>query len=136
MSVNFVSTNEVDVQTARCANLLAAVIAQAIRDAAIKPSDDERKHRRNSRHAYRAIKFLFKKNAIFDLYASLIGLNGDSIRAALLGNSDLGKQSLFTEQQRRIIKVRHIWHTANPNPLKPTDLNYLERETKEDKEEK
>lgn len=126
--IDLVSTRTTDVQTARCAQLLAAVISQAIKDAAIKPSDEERKHRRNSRHAYRAIKFLFEKKGIFDAYAYMIGMSGDSIRAALLSNVTLQKQSLFTEEERRIIKVRHLWYLGNPNPLKASDLNYLERE--------
>lgn len=130
--IDLVSTKTTDVQAARCAQLLAAVISQAIKDAAIKPFADEKKNRRNSRHAYRAMKFLFEKRGPFDAYAYLIGINPDAIRAALLGNARLNQSSaskaLFSEQDRRIIKLRHYWYKQNPNPLRASDLNYLERE--------
>lgn len=116
--IDFVSTREgMDVQSARCARLLAAVIAQAIKDAAHPPNDTERKARGNSGHAYRAIKFLFESDGPMDVYANLIGTSGDEIRRALLSDERLLPHSSFKAEDRRTIKTRHIWSLTNSKPV-------------------
>lgn len=135
--IDLISTRDgVDAQSKRCAHLLAAVIAQAIKDAARRPTKDERKSRRNTRHAYRSIKFLFEPNGPFEAYANLIGLTAESIREALLSRRHLnpmpGWKSLFSEQERRIIQLRHHWYMIDNQPLKASDLTYRESEDEED----
>lgn len=135
--IDLISTRDgVDVQSRRCAQLLAAVIAQAIKDAAHRPTKEERKNRRNTRHAYRSIKFLFEKNGPFEAYSQLIGLTAESIREALLSRRRLntmpGWKSLFSDQERRIIQMRHYWYMRDNQPLKASDLTYRENEDEED----
>lgn len=121
--IDFVSTRDkIDVDTVRCARLLAAIIAQAIRDAAIKPTKDEKKFRRNHKHAYLSMTFLFEPHGAFDVYAGLIGVDAESIRSALLSRRRLSNSShvkhLFNDQDRRIIQMRHAWYMRDKTPLK------------------
>lgn len=135
--IDLVSTRDnIDIQSKRCAQLLAAVIGQAIKDAAAKPGDEERKKRRNSRHAYKAIKFLFEKHGVFDVYAHLIGMSGQDIRKALLSRRPLNpkQKAIFSNDERRIIQIRYLWYKADQSPLKPSDLNYREYEDKDDQD--
>lgn len=114
--IDFVSTREgMDVQSARCARLLAAVIAHAIRDAAQKPNDSEKQARGNSGHAYRAIRFLFEPGTAFEVYAQLIGTSAEEIRRNLLGNDRLLPHSSFKAEDRRNIKIRYNWYINNPD---------------------
>lgn len=111
---DFLSTREnTDPQSARCARLIAAIIAQAIKDASDTPLKEESDKKRNMNDAAKAMKFLFGKNTLFPLYASLIGLDAKNIRENLLGNHKLsegpGLSSFFKESDRRIIKIRHVW---------------------------
>lgn len=135
--IDLISTRDgVDAQSRRCAQLLAAVIAQAIKDAAHRPTKEERRNRRNTRHAYRSIKFLFEKNGPFEVYSHLIGMTAESIREALLSRRRLntmpGWKSLFSDQERRIIQMRHYWYMRDNQPLKASDLTYRENEDEED----
>jgi hypothetical protein len=112
--IDFVSTRQTtDPQTAACARLLAAVIAQAIKDACAPMSGEEKKQERNlNTDARQAIKFLFGADSVFPLYAVLIGSSADDIRAALLrranaaGDADRG----ISDMQRRIVAGRMRWH--------------------------
>jgi hypothetical protein len=112
MSVDFLSTRETtSIETRRCANLVLAIIVQAIRDAAEKPTKDELQLRKNNSLARSAVEFLFKSGSNFEAYAVLIGLNAQSIREALLSDVALGSstEKLFSEQMRRVIKMRQRW---------------------------
>ncbi len=65
--------------------LLAAVIAQAIRDACQPVDKREISVGKNLHlHARMAMHFLFGRNPAFDAYASLIGGSAGAMRAALL----------------------------------------------------
>lgn len=122
--LDLVSTREdVDPQTARCANLLAAVIADAVRQAAQSPSrrEVELKRSLDSEAAYHpglSTWFLFDDESPFSHYAQLIGLSAQDMREALLSDRPLlertskGAPPPFTAIQRRIIKMRHQWYLA------------------------
>lgn len=91
--IDFVSTRSTtDVQTAACARLLAAVIAQAIRDAAqpFREKDRSKDLAMSSAEieAREAVRFLFGGGSAFPLYASLIGSSAEAIRHALLNSPD------------------------------------------------
>jgi hypothetical protein len=106
--IDFISSRtDIDDQTAACARLIAAVIAQAIRDACERPSNQE-KHLELNRHvdALHAIDFLFNNASVFPRYAALIGASHESIRSALLEPTGGG----IDEGQRRIIRIRLQWY--------------------------
>lgn len=122
--IDFVSTRQTtDAQTAACARLLAAVIAQAIKDAC-KPmtADEKRKEKNLDSEARQAIQFLFGTDSVFPLYASLIGSSAESIRFALLNKAEdmvqVASRS-FSDMDRRVLKGRMRWRGEfmQPNVL-------------------
>ena len=132
--MDLVSTRDgTDVQSARCARLLASVIAQAIKDAAVTPFGEEKKRRRNAGNSFRAIQFLFEPQGVFDVYASLIGSSGDDIRRALLNRHRLhpGHRTLFSDRDRRVIQLRYHWYRNDKNPLRELRAEIEEEEEHE-----
>lgn len=113
--LDLVSTRGVDPETRGCAQLLAAVIADACKNACSPPSDREKKLRRNIDTADSdpdaSMRFLFERGSPFALYASFIGLEAESLRIALLGNRLAGPNTdrVFTEADRRAFRVRYQW---------------------------
>jgi len=109
--IDFVSTRQTtDAQTAACARLLAAVIAQAIKDAC-KPMTADEKRNLDS-EARQAIQFLFGADSVFPLYASLIGSSAEAIRFALLNKAEdmvPAASRGFSDMDRRILKGRMRW---------------------------
>ena len=123
--LDLVSTrDDVDPQTARCANLLAAVIADAVRQAAQHPSKREQQLERNldsevsNYHPGMSTWFLFDDESPFSQYAQLIGLSATDMREALLDDRPLLERTTkntpapFTTMDRRTIKLRHRWYLA------------------------
>ena len=101
-------------QAQACARLLAAVIAKGISDAATKPIRFEKSCGFNiNRHANQSIRWIFKPYTTFEVYAKLIGLDPQAVRDVLLSNRKLHQskyiQNIFSDQDRRIIKLRHTW---------------------------
>lgn len=100
-------------EDARCARLLTAVISTAIQDAGEQPSHEEIKKQRNLCKApCAAIHWLFDKESLFPLYCSLIGVDAESIRKALLEiDAYPGSPSdkTFRPSQRRAIRMRYRW---------------------------
>lgn len=106
--IDFISTHPgATPQTKACANLLAAVIAEAVRDASEPLSSEERKGEVNRNVAARqALRFLFDRTTVFSAYARLIGLTADSIRRGLMlpaQGTDLG---YFNDTRRRTLQTR------------------------------
>ena len=103
--INFISTNEnIDPQTAACARLLAAVIAQAVEDASSKQSTNA--------DSQAAIAWLFNEGTAFEEYASLIGANAQAMREAMLApHQDTGidpKYARFDEVKRRTLRINYL----------------------------
>jgi hypothetical protein len=103
--INFTSTQEgVDPQTAACARLLAAVIAQAIDDASSKGSTNG--------DANAAIAWLFNEGTSFEAYATMIGANAQAMREAMLApHQETGidpKHNRFDESKRRVFRIHHM----------------------------
>ncbi len=107
--IDFVSTRETtDPQAARCARLLAAVIAQAVRDATQAMNVDEKRGDGVCHQARSAVEFLFGQRSVFPLYAELIGANADSIRHALVHGSPAPATSGYGlgAMPRRALRLR------------------------------
>jgi len=86
--LDLVSTRpNTDPQTARCARLLAAVIAEHIRDSALPATREDRTKDRMPYEARSAVEWIFDKGTTFDLYAHLIGVSPDGIRAGLMART-------------------------------------------------
>jgi len=125
--IDFVATrNTTDTQTAACARLLTAVIAQAIKDACKPMNAKEKAAERNlDDEAREAIRFLFGAESVFPLYASLIGSSAESVRFALLNRpDDIGAVGgrLFTDMDRRVLSGRMRWREAS-SQLQPNHAN-------------
>lgn len=108
--LDLVSTRwNTDESTAKCARLIAAVIAQAIQDACIKPSVEEQKSEQNiNSDARDAIDWLFDESQIvFTVYCRLIGANALTIRQALLEPGP--ENAFYSSMHRRIIRARFAW---------------------------
>jgi hypothetical protein len=123
--IDFVSTRHTtDSQTAACARLLAAVIAQAIKDASTPLNTDERRQRRNLNcEARQAIHFLFGRDSVFPLYASLVGSSADAIRGALMDKSRSAWFTVsrdFSDGHRRVLGQRARLHAALASPPLPS----------------
>jgi hypothetical protein len=113
--INFTSTQEgVDPQTAACARLLAAVIAQAIDDASSKGSTNG--------DANAAIAWLFNEGTSFEAYATMIGANAQAMREAMLApHQETGidpKHSKFDESKRRRLRLNYLAWMARKNAQK------------------
>ena len=123
MSIDFLSTrNGVDVQSQRCAQLIAAVIAQAVKDLTHKPTAQERKNRMNiDPNAIRSVRF-FKSKAFLD-YAALIGMDGkEFMNHAVRGNISARH---ISEADVRAMRARLRWQChadVTPHPTLEEDI--------------
>lgn len=117
--------DNMDPYTAGCAQLLAAVIADAIKCASTEPRQEEKAFKTNmnwqSCDAARSIWFLFDDNSPFDVYATFIGMDAAAVREALLDpNKRYKPQSDFSWTQAEIIRLRFQWYRQ----LKNRTANY------------
>jgi hypothetical protein len=117
--IDFISTHpDAHPQTIACANLLAAVIAQAIDDAS-------NQHVAAGDQAA-AIHWLFEKSSTFKDYAALIGADAQAIREALLApHNNLASDPIknkFPAAKRRLLQINYRqWlarHDAEQKVLK------------------
>ena len=83
--IDLISTQEgIEDDTRNAAHLVAGVIAMAIEDLCMVPTDEELKHHCNlNYHAIGSLNFFFNPKSMFPAYASMIGLEHNSFRAAL-----------------------------------------------------
>lgn len=128
--IDLVSTREgVDLQTQRCAHLVAAVISQALQDLCTKPRADEAKHCKNlDYHAWRSVEFFAgsdeEPQPLIDAYARLIGLDGQAIREALMSARPLmpsraGRAFAFGDIDRQRAQARIRWGARGEAPKRP-----------------
>jgi hypothetical protein len=123
MSIDFLSTrNGVDVQSQRCAQLIAAVIAQAVKDLTHKPTAQERKARMNiDPNAIRSVRF-FKSKTFLD-YAALIGMDGSEFMNHAVRGNISAKQ--ISEADVRAMRARLRWQCSagvTPHPTLEEDI--------------
>ena len=123
MSIDFVSSRSgVDAQSQRCAQLIAAVIAQAVKDLTLKPTPQERKSRINiDPNAIRSVRFF--KSAVFLDYAALIGMVGEEfMKHAVRGNISARH---ISEVDVRAMRARLRWQCVpdvTPHPTLEEDI--------------
>jgi hypothetical protein len=123
MSIDFLSTRTgVDVQSQRCAQLVSAVIAQAVKDLMQKPTAQERKNRMNiDPSAIRSVRFF--KGATFLYYASLIGMDGVEFMNCALRGKISAKH--ISEADVRAMRARLRWQCSagvTPHPTLEEDI--------------
>ena len=134
MTIDFVSTrNGVDVQSQRCAKLIASIIAQALTDLTVKPTPKERIGKINiNADAVRSIRF-FQSETFFQ-YAALVGFDGkeflDRITVGGTTTEYNGKEwvtklrvipkNYISEMGLRTIRARMRWRCSEHTPLLPT----------------
>jgi len=111
--VDFTSTQVgIEPQAQRSARLVAAVIAQALKDLTIPLTITEKKQRLNIiTDAYESLKFFYSPESPFKRYAYMVGIDPKSF----LYNLELrmhsrgvgsGKKPFLTHRDLRIIRVR------------------------------
>lgn len=108
--IDFVSTQAgINSQSAACARLLAAVIARALEDLAIKPTEKEWKNGVNLQaEPTRSVRFF--KGKLFPHYAALIGMDAKSFIYYLTQEGKKGHRgSRFDEMDYRTIRSRLRW---------------------------
>lgn len=103
--IDLVSTNEGIKEETRCsAHLIAGVIAMAIEDLCVEPSEDELIHHCNlNKHAIGSLRFFFNPDSMFSAYASLIGLDPQIFVKAL-------ERRHFEENEQKRTKVPFLSH--------------------------
>ena len=125
--IDLISTREgVDLQTQRCAHLVAAIIGQALQDLCTKPRADEAKHCRNlDYHAWKSVEFFVgsddEPQPLVDAYARLIGLNGQAMREALMSDRPLlaahaARFFAFGDIERKRAQARIRWGAKGEAP--------------------
>lgn len=128
--IDLISTREgVDLQTRRCARLVAAIISQALQDLCTKPRADEAKHGLNmDYHAWRSVEFFVgsddEPQPLVDAYARLIGLDGQAMREALLSDRALlmahaARTFAFGDVERKRAQARIRWGARGDAPKRP-----------------
>jgi len=104
MTIDFVSTREgVDVQSQRCARLVGAVIAQALKDLTERPLKDERINKINlNKNVIRSIYFF--SSPAFINYAAMVGFDGKEFLDRIL----IGGTTTEYNGEEWVTKVRKI----------------------------
>ena len=134
MTIDFASTREgLDVQSQRCARLIGAVIAQALKDLMEKPTKDERIGKINlNKNVIRSIYF-FNSQTFID-YAAMVGFDGkEFLDRILIGGTTIeynGEEwvtkmrkiptSSISEMELRTIRARLRWRCSTYVELQPT----------------
>ena len=110
--IDFVSTRETtSPETAACCALIAAIIAQAVRDATQPLTKEELRRRTNiDADAKQAMRFLFNEGTDFPRYAKPIGMSADALRTRLSRPRDQfeiePRIPIFGWKKRRMIRLR------------------------------
>jgi hypothetical protein len=134
MTIDFVSTREgVDVQSQRCARLVGAVIAQALKDLTERPLKDERINKINlNKNVIRSIYFF--NSPAFINYAAMVGFDGkEFLDRILIGGTTTeynGEEwvtkarkipiNVVSEMDLRTIRARLRWRCSTHVELLPT----------------
>lgn len=134
MTIDFVSTrNDIGVQSQRCARLIGAIIAQALKDLMEKPTSKERVNKMNINvNAVRSIYF-FNSQAFIN-YAAMVGFDGKEFLDRLVkggttiehnGEEWVTKnrvvpKNYISEMELRTIRARLRWRCSEHTPLQPT----------------
>jgi hypothetical protein len=128
--IDLLSTHEDVEEQARCsAHLLAAVIALAVQDLCIELTEEETRYKCNLfRKSVDSLNFFYNPKSVFKTYAHFIGLDPELFVLAMekkqyeIGGAKKNKQSYFSEDKTKIMKIRiEFWH-RNPVQSKQLEL--------------
>ena len=116
--VDFTSTQQgIDEQAKRCARLLAAVIAQALKDLSITPTSQERHYGRNLvANCYESLKFFYDEDSPFKRYAFMVGIDPGAFvfhlenRTFEYSGPENTKIPYLAERDLRIMRTRIGWY--------------------------
>ena len=127
--IDYVSTQAgIDSQSAACARMLAAVIAKALEDLSIKPTEKEWKNGVNLQaEPTRSVRFF--KGKLVPHYAALIGMDANSFMYYLTQEGKKGHRgSRFDEMDYRTIRSRLRWKLPPMGSRRVENLPPLENE--------
>ena len=101
--IDLVSTYEgIEEETRNAAHLIAGVIAMAIEDLCMIPTDEELRHNCNlNYHAIGSLNFFFNPKSMFKAYASMIGLEPASFVRAL-------EQRTYEDESDKKTKIPYL----------------------------
>ena len=120
--IDLISTREdVEEETRTAAHLLAGVIAMAIEDLCIEPTNDEIKNRCNlNKNAISSLTFFFNPKSAFRAYANLIGIDPQYFLTALQkrnfenDSARRNKVPYLGCHQVNAIRLRLYWWLSSP----------------------
>jgi len=116
--IDFVSTREdTNAEIKQYCELLAAVIAQALRDLCVKPMVIELEKAKNiDRHAVKSLIFFFSPKSPFKVYATMIGLSPKEFTDAMMNRKYDGslKNPYLSYSQIKSMQTRIKWWNSIP----------------------
>jgi len=120
--IDLISTHDgVDEQTRNEAHLLAAVIALALQDICMVPSDEEIRYQQNiSRKSIDALTFFYSPRSMFRTYSLMIGLNPEVFVEAMEKRTfenesyKRNKNPFFSHNDVKAMRMRINWWHLNP----------------------
>ena len=134
MTIDFTSTrNDIDIQSQRCAKLVASVIAQALIDLMIRPNSQERLNKINlNTNAVRSVHFFKSKQ--FLSFSAMVGFSGEEFLDRItkggttiefngeewVTRSRVIPKNYISEMNLRTIRARMRWRCSLDIPLQPT----------------
>jgi hypothetical protein len=110
--INFYSESIQDEQTKRSAHLIAAIIANALRDLMIRPSELEGQMRTNINPAA-AKSVVFFNSKVFIAYCHLIGIDHNQFLERLKYGANLSAGKRITDMDFRAIRQRMSWKVSD-----------------------
>ena len=121
--IDFVSTREdTNAEIKQYCELLAAVIAQALRDLCARPTVIEIEKAKNiDRHAVKSLIFFFSPKSPFKVYSNMIGVDPDSFLNAMSTRKFDGdpKNPYLSHNQIRAMQTRIKWWNSIPGNIRP-----------------
>jgi hypothetical protein len=110
--INFYSESINDEQTRRSAHLIAAIVANALRELMIRPSELEGQMRTNINPAAAKSVVFFNSN-VFIAYCHLIGIDHNQFLERLKYGTNLSAGKRITDMDFRAIRQRMSWKVSD-----------------------
>jgi len=110
--INFYSESIQDEQARRSAHLIAAIVANALRDLMIRPSELEGQMRMNINPAA-AKSVVFFNSKVFIAYCHLIGIDHNQFLQRLKYGTNLSAGKRITDMDFRAIRQRISWKVSD-----------------------
>jgi hypothetical protein len=131
--IDLTSTHDGVEEDVRCAaHLIAGVIAMAVEDLCMKPTEEETKNNCNlNNNAISSLKFFFNSRSIFPVYASFIGIDANSFVRAMerrefelngVRKSKQAKTQYLSQKDVSALKTRICWWQKSPVQSRQLEL--------------